>query len=263
MKLLEIKAAGFGWFRHPPLFRIDELRLDEGAKILLIGQNGTGKSTLLRILSGEETLTQGEMSLRPALRITRFEQTAFFAGTVRDIFDELFQEAIEAEKALRNMEIQMQENADERLLLEYEKLCDQFDGLGGYQYLIDRNTFIETFGLATKLDIPFCLLSGGEQQYVCLAKTIFAKCELMLLDEPFSFLDHEKRKWLVAYLIKIKKPLSSFATKKNTFVVSLLKQLKLQMAWLNSILVMLFTLKKKSRKQKFVSYGTIRILKRS
>lgn len=204
LKILEVKDAAFGWFQSLPLFSIEHLRIDDGAKILLAGRNGAGKSTLLRVLCGEEKLTKGEMTVKAGSVIIRLEQTAFYEGTVRNIFDELFSAVIEAENALRQMEKQLEVNGDEYSLRKYAKLCDAFEGFGGYQYLTDRSTFIQTFGLSTKLDVPFGRLSGGEQQYVRLAKTIFSQCDLMLLDEPFSFLDKEKQGWLLDFLVKSK-----------------------------------------------------------
>ena len=200
MRLIDIRDAAFGWSRQTTLFRVARLCIRSGDKVILIGPNGSGKTTLFKLLSGEERFAAGEVFMRPRLAVARFEQRALYSGTVRALFNSLFREVMAVEEEIRATERRLETDWSEPLLKKYESLQSQFDSLGGYQYLVDRDSFIETFGLSDKLETPFECLSGGERQYVRLAKTLFAQCDLMLLDEPFCYLDAEKSRWLCAYL---------------------------------------------------------------
>ena len=78
-------------------------------------------------------------------RVARFEQRALYSGTVRTLFDSLFREVMAVEAEIRETERRLETDWSEPLLKKYESLQSQFDSLGGYQYLVDRDSFIETF----------------------------------------------------------------------------------------------------------------------
>ena len=200
MRLIDIRDATFGWSRQTTLFRVAQLCIRSGDKVFLIGPNGSGKTTLFKLLSGEERFVTGEMFTQPRLAVARFEQRALYSGTVQVLFDSMFREVMAVEEEIHAVERQLESDWSEPLLKKYESLQSKFDSMGGYQYLVDRDSFIETFDLSDKLEVPFECLSGGERQYVRLAMTQFAQCDLMLLDEPFCYLDAEKSRWLCSYL---------------------------------------------------------------
>lgn len=106
------------------------------------------------------------------------------------------------------MRIIEQRFADEfqaTLFDEYNQTLDSFEAEGGYQFLQKREEFLHVFGLENVLDRQVKTLSGGEQQYLRLAAVIFSKASLLVLDEPFSFLDEGKRLWLLSYIREVKK----------------------------------------------------------
>ena len=161
MRLIDIRDAAFGWSRQTTLFRVERLCIRSGDKVILIGPNGSGKTTLFKLLTGEERFVAGEVFMQPRLAVARFEQRALYSGTVRTLFDSLFREVMAVEKEIRETERRLETDWSEPLLKKYESLQSQFDSLDGYQYLVDRDSFIETFGLSDKLETPFEYLSGS------------------------------------------------------------------------------------------------------
>ena len=200
MSIIKIKDAEYSWEKGDLLYRISNIQIKSGDKILLTGRNGAGKTTFLKILEGKISLTKGEMVVKPKLVVLRFEQSLSVSGTVRSILDSLFWEVIYAETQIHAIEKQMGDEYSEILQEEYEKAIERFELAGGYSRLRVRDSFIHTFELNSRLDTTFFELSSGEQQYVRIAIALFRPCDLLLLDEPFSFLDKKRADWLCSFL---------------------------------------------------------------
>ncbi len=175
-----------------------------GDRIALVGRNGTGKTTLLRILAGFDQPTSGYVHRAKSLRIGFLPQEAMLEGD-----QTLWQEMMTAFESLRAMEARLHDleaemadpaRADE-VLATYAPLREQFEDLGGYTYE-DRAQQV-LIGLGFPLQdhhIPLNYLSGGQKTRAILARLLLESPDLLLLDEPTNHLDLQAIEWLEGYL---------------------------------------------------------------
>jgi len=175
-----------------------------GDRIALVGRNGTGKTTLLRILAGLEEPTEGRVHRARGLRIGFLPQGARLAGERT-----LWQEMMTAFAALRGMEARLHEleaqMADparaEAALEAYAPLRDRFEAQGGYDYEHRARHVLMGLGFAVaEHDVPVSHLSGGQQTRALLARLLLESPDLLLLDEPTNHLDLQAIEWLEGYL---------------------------------------------------------------
>lgn len=177
-----------------------------GDRIALVGRNGTGKTTLLRILAGLESPTRGRVHRARGLRIGYLPQGATLEGNRT-----LWQEMLTTFEPLRAMEARLQEleaemaNPDraEAALETYAPLRDRFESLGGYSYE-DRTKHV-LMGLGFPRDehpMPLAHLSGGQKTRAFLARLLLESPDLLLLDEPTNHLDLQAIEWLEGHLSK-------------------------------------------------------------
>jgi ATP-binding cassette subfamily F protein 3 len=185
--------------------------LHEGEKVGLIGPNGTGKSTLLKCLTGEELPDSGE--------ITKNEQTTLgFVAQEGDwqkgssLFDELlkgFSDTVEDRKTLRLLETQMTKTEGkelETLMHRYAEVTERYERSGGYAV----ETMVKRIakGLGFK-DEEFAqsvdTMSGGQKTRAALAKVLLKEPDILLLDEPTNHLDISAVEWLEEFLISYPK----------------------------------------------------------
>ncbi len=175
-----------------------------GDRIALVGRNGTGKTTLLRILAGREPPTTGRVHRAKGLRFGFLPQGATLEGD-----HTLWQEMMEVFQPLQDLEVRLHEleqemaNPDraEAALEVYAPLRDRFEQLGGYTYP-DRTKHV-LLGLgfpAEEHDIPLAHLSGGQKTRAFLARLLLESPDLLLLDEPTNHLDLQAIEWLEGYL---------------------------------------------------------------
>lgn len=208
------------------IFKNVNLEINKGDKIAVIGNNGVGKTTFLKMLIGDEHIDGGKITMEEDLTFSYFDQfgTLDDEDIVSDILNSAFIDVINKEKELRTLEAEMETTSDMDDVLErYAIALEEFDALGGYNYSSELDKFINAFGLKDIIDLPYRLLSGGERQYVRLALTIFKKADLVILDEPLTFFDKSKTIWLrkyindspKAFLIIVHNPkfIQSYATK--------------------------------------------------
>jgi ATP-binding cassette subfamily F protein 3 len=177
-----------------------------GDRIALVGRNGTGKTTLLRILAGLEPPTRGRIHRAKGLRIGYLPQGATLEGNRT-----LWQEMLTTFESLRAMEARLQEleaeMADptraEAALEAYAPLRDRFESLGGYTYE-DRTRHV-LMGLGFPREehsMPLAHLSGGQKTRAFLARLLLESPDLLLLDEPTNHLDLQAIEWLEGHLNK-------------------------------------------------------------
>ena len=182
------------------------LTLQDHQRMGLVGVNGCGKTTLLRILAGRETADDGSVSLMKGLRVGYMEQQ-YAAGENTTVFEELravYAPVFAMEEKLRALEGQMAE-ADEETLRRlgdtYARLNDQFEKADGYAWRSLIQGVLSGLGFSREqYDQPARLLSGGELTRLCLAKLLLQKPDLLLLDEPTNHLDLAALDWLEKYL---------------------------------------------------------------
>lgn len=173
--------------------------------VALVGQNGAGKSTILRIIAGIEHANGGEISSSPGLRITYLPQEAKFTSdnTLREEAKLAFAPVLEMQARMREIEQQMgDESADlEAIMDEYDRLSVHFESGGGYDIEHRVDEVLQGLGFGQDMwDDPVARLSGGQKTRVALAKALLADPDLLLLDEPTNHLDLEMLEWLEDFL---------------------------------------------------------------
>ncbi|KUP26080.1 ribosomal protection-like ABC-F family protein [Paenibacillus sp. DMB5] len=183
----------------------------QGEKIGLIGRNGCGKTTLFRLLSGEERPDQGQISIRRGSIVGLLAQIqeAETRDTVYTVLQRSFAEPLAWQSRLRELEQQMSgldagtdEAAWNRLLKEYGVLQEKFEAAGGYEIDASIQRVASGLGIAaSQYDREFASLSGGEKTKVGLAELLLRRPDVLLLDEPTNHLDMGAIEWLEQYLL--------------------------------------------------------------
>ena len=177
-------------------------RVEEGQKIGLIGGNGTGKSTLIRIISGEVRPDGGVVERMRRARFAHLAQLPQFrAGdAIEDVVLARFQHLIDMEEQLRQLEHAMS-GGDSEVLAQYSRLQEQFQAQGGYEYRVRARRVLTGLGFTEDdLRLDVTALSGGQRTRLMLALVLLEDADLLLLDEPENHLDLEAREWLEGFL---------------------------------------------------------------
>jgi len=186
---------------------IDNISFDihTGEIIGLVGNNGCGKSTILKIISREEISDKGTISIRKNTTIGYLKQEYNFSESksVKELLYESVKDIIEIEKSLRKYEIKMQSANEKELntiLNKYANLQEKFINIGGYEISEKVGRIIKGFKLNDILEHNISTLSGGESRIVMLASIMIKNPDLLLLDEPTNHLDIETLEWFEEYL---------------------------------------------------------------
>ena len=178
-------------------------------KIAIVGRNGSGKTSLLKLIAGEIDLSkrtsdyQIKMKKNHGIKIGYMKQIAFEDNTL-SLLDELmkvYTPIIELQKELDILIEKMNYDSSDKIILEYTNLQETFMSLGGYECNQDYEKILYKLGF-NKRDLSKRLneFSGGEQTRIALAKMILSKPDIMLLDEPTNYLDVEMIEWLENYI---------------------------------------------------------------
>lgn len=186
------------------VFEDIKLELNNNDCVGLVGRNGEGKTTLLKLMSNIEPPTEGWISWSKETTIGLLHQIPEYPDgtTVYDCLNEVFKDLIEIEKAMTDIEEKMKHSdADlDKLLKHYSKLQETFESKEGYQKDALMRRVADGLKINDLLDSPFGILSGGERTKIGLAQILLKKPALLLLDEPTNHLDISSIDWLTAYL---------------------------------------------------------------
>ena len=184
--------------------------VNEYDKIGIIGVNGTGKTTLFKIISGIYGYDSGDIYTSKDCEIGYLEQNTNFhsENTILEEVLEVFKDVIEMEKYLRDLEHKISEENSttlEKLMNEYSNKLEAFSDMNGYGYKSEAKGVLKGLGFSDEdMDKPISILSGGEKTRVLLGKLLLKKPTLLLLDEPTNHLDSEAIEWLEVFLKQYK-----------------------------------------------------------
>lgn len=177
------------------------LEINEKDRIAVVGRNGSGKTTLFQLLAGLEEPDAGTIIRTKNTQIGYLHQIPDYPGySVYEVLNESFSELHAMQKRLGELEIQLSEGADERILRQYGELQEQFMEAGGYETESKIAAVSNGLGVAHLTGQRFDSLSGGEKTKVMLAQLILRKPSVLLLDEPTNHLDLSAIEWLEHYL---------------------------------------------------------------
>lgn len=177
-----------------------------GERIALIGDNGSGKSTILKIISGEEKADSGKVNIRKEAEIGHLKQVYPNENdsiVVEEYLKRSFKKYFDMEKRLKELEVLMlDENQNiENLIKRYGRLQEEYITLGGYELEEKFKKICSGFKFKTEfLNKKYNTLSGGEKTIVNLATILLKNPDVLLLDEPTNHLDIETLEWLEKFL---------------------------------------------------------------
>ncbi|MEG1808164.1 MAG: ATP-binding cassette domain-containing protein, partial [Cetobacterium sp.] len=164
MNIIEFKNVSKSFFTQN-LYKNVDLEINSDEKIALVGNNGTGKSTFIKLIMDEQSPDRGKVIRNEDAIISCFDQFGKIDlnKKVEDLLNSPFEEVIAVQKELELVSSQFSDNSEEneKLLEKYAELSDRFESLGGYSYLHVQSEFIDIFELTDKLNKTFKELSGG------------------------------------------------------------------------------------------------------
>ena len=210
--MLDVQNLGVS-FGGEVLFENLSFRIGRGDRIGLIGKNGAGKSTFLKLLAGENTPSLGVMSLEKNATIGYLPQELEVENH-RTVLEETFQAFPEILKnqsrqqevsELLNTRTDYESDEYQELIQELSDLGSAFEVLGGYQYKAQTEKILAGLGFTTRdFDQLTSTFSGGWRMRIELAKILLKSHDLLLLDEPTNHLDIDSIEWLEQFLMKYK-----------------------------------------------------------
>lgn len=179
--------------------------IQPGERIGLIGYNGTGKSTLLKLLVGEYQPSAGTVERSRTTSIGYLHQDLLSFDTNDSILQVAlgaFERVLQLEKEIEEIGKELEKTGDEKTLLEYTDRLHELETLGGYNIHHKTEEVLQGLGFSNAdLQKPYKQFSGGWRMRVLLAKMILQQPDLLLLDEPTNHLDLPSIEWLEKYLL--------------------------------------------------------------
>lgn len=200
------KDYGFG-----PILNDINFEVKTNERIALVGENGSGKSSLLNIIAGTIKPDSGTISIRKNAKIAYLKQLIENRNdniTVKDVLYEGVKDLMNLRDKLTEYEEKITNstpNDIERLIVRYTNLQTEFINMSGYEIDAKVGKVIKGFKIdKTILSRKFNSLSGGEKTIITLASIIISEPDILLLDEPTNYLDMDTLEWLEDYLRKYK-----------------------------------------------------------
>lgn len=206
MALLSLQEASKA-FDLQVILSCVSLSIREGERIAIVGKNGGGKSTLLKIILGDCDLDEGERIFQNDLKISYLPQIPSFDPnlSVKEVIENSLSDLKSSHQRLNEVNHLLQDSPkDQSLLREYETLSLLIDRLNAWDLESKVEEVIDVFSLHAFKDRRIGSLSGGEQKRVALSQILFQQCDILLLDEPTNHLDVEMVEFLEQKLLSLK-----------------------------------------------------------
>jgi ATP-binding cassette subfamily F protein 3 len=202
-----LTGSGIGKdYAHRHVFAGFDFRVEHGDRIGLVGINGGGKTTLLRIVAGLESASTGTLSRKKDLRVGYLAQDAGGPppeGTVWESMLGAFADVRALEAQLADLAAQLTGTDDDPALARYSTLQAEFERRDGYTYETRIRTVLSGLGFDDDIHgTPLAQLSGGQHTRVQLARLLVEGSDLLLLDEPTNYLDLRAVEWLEGWLLE-------------------------------------------------------------
>ncbi len=181
--------------------------VNEGERVALLGGNGAGKTTLLKILTGALDADEGAVMIPSGKRIGLISQIPVFPEgfTTEDVLRSAVDHLAALSEKMKALETQMETSSDDALLTKYDRVCAEYERLGGYSADYERERVANGLDISPAMRARlFEQLSGGEKTRVNLARLILENTDILLLDEPTNHLDLKSTQWLEDYIKRFK-----------------------------------------------------------
>ncbi len=195
-------------FTGDMIFEDIKFDLNDKERIGLIGRNGEGKTTLFKLIAGEERPDSGFINLKKDAEVGLLSQIPSFNDEIKvyDCLDSVFSKINNMEQSMRKLENDMTEKPDEldKILNHYARLQTEYETLGGYEKDSKINFVMNGLKINHLKTQEWHLLSGGERTKVGLAMLLLKSPELLLLDEPTNHLDISSINWLTQFILNYK-----------------------------------------------------------
>ncbi|HET9929919.1 MAG TPA: ATP-binding cassette domain-containing protein, partial [Polyangiaceae bacterium] len=191
-------------FGATTLFSDVTFTVSAGERWGIIGRNGTGKTTLFRLITGEAEPSRGAVTMQAGLRISLLEQHRDFgdATTVWEAAAGGLADLLRLEGSLLEQAHALAENSSDEALARYGRDLERFEREGGYEATARIDAVLHGLGFDPQQarTTPVGQLSGGEQGRLALARELVRGGDVLLLDEPTNHLDLETTRWLEQFL---------------------------------------------------------------
>ncbi|QYJ87695.1 ABC transporter ATP-binding protein [Shewanella mesophila] len=203
MSLVRINNGSLA-YGYTPLLQHADFAIEPGERVCIVGRNGAGKSSLMKVLCGEVLLDEGEFNIATDIKVSRLQQDPPKAeqGSVYAYISAGLQEVGEKLERYHQLSHDVGSASPdqmERMLKQMERLQEDIDHLNGWQLDSRINQTCELLGLDA--DASLTSLSGGWQRKVALARALVSEPDLLLLDEPTNHLDIDTIEWLEEFLL--------------------------------------------------------------
>ena len=194
-----------------PVLKGLSFQVNLGDKIGIIGGNGVGKTTLFRLLTGQEEPDFGKISMKGDLRLGYLAQNVHIESD-NSLFEECkkaYWRAFQVEEKLRDLEKEMGKDLTKeelsRVMSSYQVLTERFEEEGGLSYVSEIRGILKGMGFEEdRFDDPVNVLSGGEKSRLELARMLSGRPDMLLLDEPTNHLDIQAIRFLESFLVDFK-----------------------------------------------------------
>ena len=183
------------------------LQLHPNEKVGMVGVNGSGKSTILKLITGQIEPDIGRVVTKKDLRIGYLPQEATFSGE-RTVLEEMHagvEDLLKLQQAIHDVSHEMEKLTGPALktkMKQYDRLCHDFEIAGGYAYETRIQITLAGLGFESELHhVKTSALSGGQLSRLGLAQVLMPESDILLLDEPTNHLDMQATEWLERFLI--------------------------------------------------------------